>query len=426
MIYGTAWKGAQTEELVRTALVNGFRAFDTANMPKHYSESGVGDALRQSSVPREQLWVQTKFTRDACVGESDTALHPFDPAASISAQVRQSFASSLSHLGSAAGGYVDSYLLHSPFAVHADTMEAWREMEALHREGLVSMIGVSNFDEHQLADLLEEATVKPSSVQNRCTAKAGGGNWDSAVRALCRQHGVAYQAFWLLSNDHLLSSVAVADAAGAHGATREEVVYRFAQQGLGVVPLSGPKQTKHMRLALDTESAFTLSEAELSKMEEVKSPTFDSTNPVVATFHNGMQRPMSLYWVRSSTAYSRPCADDDSSLVLQATVPPGHASNVNTFPRGTAARPTALMRIGQGLIRGGAEDNSTTCKMNFNSTTGSTAAGSAGMPCCDRAVVLKVSQSRDRQNLTLTMRLWRPRASERTPCGSFQLTHHGR
>jgi hypothetical protein len=66
-------------------------------------------------------------------------------------------------------------------------------------------------------------------------------------------------------------------------------------------------------------------------MEEVKSPTFDSTNPVVATFHNGMQRPMSLYWVRDSTAYSRPCADDDSSLVLQATVPPGHASNVNTF-----------------------------------------------------------------------------------------------
>ena len=218
MIYGTAWKKSETKELVATALRAGFRAVDTANMPKHYSESAVGDALRQSGVPREQLWVQTKYTRDACEGaEVADADFPFDPAATIRDQVRQSFKSSMSHLGgvggeggaSYLGGYLDSYLMHSPFTAHKDTMEAWREMEALHSEGLVKRIGVSNFNADQLADLVEEAVVKPTSVQNRCvmgSTHAGGGSdaWDAAVRALCRQHGIAYQGMIRLSVSVLL------------------------------------------------------------------------------------------------------------------------------------------------------------------------------------------------------------------------------
>ena len=59
-IYGTAWKEDRTESLVRLALDAGFRAIDTANQRKHYFEAGVGAAIK--SVPRGELWLQSKFT----------------------------------------------------------------------------------------------------------------------------------------------------------------------------------------------------------------------------------------------------------------------------------------------------------------------------------------------------------------------------
>src|SRR5574337_1986256 len=86
--YGTAWKEERTEALVREALAAGFRAIDTANQRKHYFEAGVGAAIAASGVPRDQLFLQTKFTfRD---GQDDRL--PYDPRAPIADQVAQSFA----------------------------------------------------------------------------------------------------------------------------------------------------------------------------------------------------------------------------------------------------------------------------------------------------------------------------------------------
>src|SRR5215210_6622687 len=109
-VYGTAWKKDATTELVKTAVKAGFRAIDTANQPKHYSEALVGQAvaaLAQDGIARESLWLQTKFT--SLNGQDERV--PYDPHADITTQVKQSFESSLEHLGT---DHVDSYLLHGP------------------------------------------------------------------------------------------------------------------------------------------------------------------------------------------------------------------------------------------------------------------------------------------------------------------------
>src|SRR6185436_13642708 len=111
-IYGTAWKKDATTELVRKAVKAGFRAIDTANQAKHYSEALVGEALAalaREGIHRDSLWLQTKFTS---VSGQDERL-PYDPQADITTQVQQSFESSLKHLGT---DRVDSYLLHGPYS----------------------------------------------------------------------------------------------------------------------------------------------------------------------------------------------------------------------------------------------------------------------------------------------------------------------
>lgn len=83
----------------------------------------------------------------------------------------QSFATSQKNLGTS---YVDSLVMHSPMRTHADTMKVWRTFEALHQQGLVRQLGISNI--YSLAAfkrIFEEATVKPAVVQNRFYEQTG-------------------------------------------------------------------------------------------------------------------------------------------------------------------------------------------------------------------------------------------------------------
>ena len=129
LMYGTAWKEAETSRLVSLALEHGFRAFDTANQRKHYFEAAAGEAIAASGVPRAQLFLQTKFT---FAGGQDHRL-PYDPKASIGVQVQQSFESSLEHLRTP---FIDSYVLHGPSGrtgLSTVDLEAWAAMESLRR-----------------------------------------------------------------------------------------------------------------------------------------------------------------------------------------------------------------------------------------------------------------------------------------------------
>ena len=258
-IYGTAWKEDRTEALVRLALENGFRAIDTANQRKHYNEAGVGAAI--AGFPRGELWLQSKFTYQR---GQDHRL-PYDPKASLTKQVEQSFASSLEHLHT---DYLDSYVLHGPEYTRGLTdgdIEVWRAMEALHASGRTKALGVSNIQPDQLARLVEISKVPITFVQNRCYAQTG---WDADVRALCRQHRITYQGFSLLTaNRSELQRPIVDEIAMRLGVPRETVIFRATMQ-MGMVPLTGTSNAEHMRddlRALD----ITLTDADVGAIETI-------------------------------------------------------------------------------------------------------------------------------------------------------------
>jgi diketogulonate reductase-like aldo/keto reductase len=234
-LYGTAWKEGRTEELVRLALASGFVGIDTANQRRHYVEAAVGDAAGGADV-----FLQTKFT----FANGQDHRIPYDPRADFPTQVQQSFASSLEHLRRDA---IDAYLLHGPSTsrgLTAADWEVWRAMEDLQQSGRVRLIGVSNVSLEQLAALWRGAAVKPAIVQNRCYARTG---WDREVRAFCRDRGLLYEGFSLLTaNLRELSAPAVRRIVARTGRTLPEVVFRFCLD-LGLIVLTGTTSGEHMR-----------------------------------------------------------------------------------------------------------------------------------------------------------------------------------
>jgi diketogulonate reductase-like aldo/keto reductase len=267
LIYGTAWKEDDTARLVGLALRAGFRALDTANQRKHYFEAAVGQALHDATqgglVRRQDVWLQTKFTH---AGGQDHRL-PYDARAPVGEQVRQSFASSLEHLHT---NWIDSYVLHGPSVARGlapEDVGAWEAMEQLHDEGGVRALGVSNVTREQLEILLGRARVTPSAVQNRCYASRG---WDAEVRAICRERGISYQGFSLLTaNRKAVESATVRALAKRRRFTPAQLVFRFALD-VGMTPLTGTTDAGHMKEDLAAAAAPPLDPDEIQTLEALR------------------------------------------------------------------------------------------------------------------------------------------------------------
>ena len=248
-MYGTAWKKDETARLAQLAVESGFQAIDTANQIVHYNEELVGRALQalsQKGIKRENLFLQTKFTSvDGQRGQT-----PYDAKAALTAQVNQSMDSSLLHLHT---DYVDSYVLHGPYERYklgAADWEVWTAIEALHEAGKARMIGISNVTAEQLEELCAGAKVKPMMVQNRCYAVMG---WDHEVREICRQHGIIYQGFSLLTaNANIMAEGSIQAIARRLNTGVAQVIFRFAMQ-VGMLPLTGTSNAQHMKEDLVAE-----------------------------------------------------------------------------------------------------------------------------------------------------------------------------
>jgi diketogulonate reductase-like aldo/keto reductase len=248
-LYGTAWKEERTAALVEMALRAGFRGIDTANQRRHYFEVGVGQGLaaayRAGVVKREELFLQTKFTYRP---GQDHRL-PYDPGASLAVQVGQSLASSLEHLGT---DYVDSFVLHGPSSGYgwaAADGEVWEAMTKERDAGRTRLLGVSNVSLGHLEQMVEARAEMPAFVQNRCYARLG---WDREIRKFCRERGIIYQGFSLLTaNVEVLRHPMVGGIAQRENCTPAQVVFAFAR-AVGMLPLTGTSSAEHIRQDLES------------------------------------------------------------------------------------------------------------------------------------------------------------------------------
>src|SRR3954447_10221092 len=133
----------QTERAVADALPAGYRHLDTA--AAYGNEEAVGQAIRSSGIPRDELFVTTKLWIQAHPGEE---------------VVKRAFHASLQRLGL---DYLDLYLIHQPFG---DYYSAWRAMQDLHRDGVIKAIGVSNFYPDRLVELIVRHETIPPDTPN--------------------------------------------------------------------------------------------------------------------------------------------------------------------------------------------------------------------------------------------------------------------
>ena len=134
----------ETEKVCSEALSLGYRHIDTAHA--YQNERGVGEAVRKSGIPREDVWVTSKLWPSE-YGEGVTS---------------EAIDKMLDRLGT---GYIDPLLLHQQFG---DYMGAWKDMERAVKDGRVRSIGLSNFESDRLEQVLGAAEIKPSVLQVEC------------------------------------------------------------------------------------------------------------------------------------------------------------------------------------------------------------------------------------------------------------------
>ena len=236
--FGTAGlRGDAAVEATTSALEAGYRLVDTA--VNYENEREVGEALRRSGVPREQLRVTSKIP-----GRH----HAYDDAI---ASTRES----LERLGL---DHLDLHLIHWPNPGRDQYVEAWRALVDLREEGLVRSIGVSNFTEEHLDRIIDETGVAPSVNQIEVHPLFP----QDEMRRANEERGVRTESWSPLGKRQApLSEPAVQAAAEAHGVTPGQVILRWQVQQ-GNLPIPKSATPSRQRENLDV-FGFELDDAEM-------------------------------------------------------------------------------------------------------------------------------------------------------------------
>ncbi|WP_250291320.1 aldo/keto reductase [Streptomyces atroolivaceus] len=204
----------ETTAAVTDALEAGYRSIDTAAV--YGNEAGVGRALAESGLAREEFFVTTKLW-NADQGH-DSTLAAFD--------------ASLAKLGL---DHVDLYLIHWPTPARDLYVDTWRALEKLLADGRIRAAGVSNFQPAHLRRLREESSLVPAVNQ----IELHPGLQQSELRAVHAESGIATEAWSPLAQGALLDDEVIVSLAGRHGKTPAQVVLRWhLQLGNVVIPKS--------------------------------------------------------------------------------------------------------------------------------------------------------------------------------------------
>jgi len=249
---------AECERSVADALAAGYRLIDTA--ASYLNEEAVGRALRQSGVPRGELFVTTKlWVQDT--GEENTT---------------KAFDASLKRLSL---DYLDLYLIHQPYG---DYYGSWRAMRALNEQGAVRAIGVSNFYPDRLVDLIDRTGFTPAVNQIETHPYFQR----QADHDLMVERGVQHESWGGLAEgrNNLFSDPILTEIGAGHGKSVAQVVLRWlTQRNIVVIPKS--VRPERMAQNLDVFD-FTLTDDEMARIAAIDTGTtlfFDHRDPAMVS-----------------------------------------------------------------------------------------------------------------------------------------------
>jgi len=233
-----------TRRAVLEAFELGYRHIDTAAI--YGNEEGVGAAIAESGIPRDELFITTKLWNDRHDGD----------------EPRAALGESLDKLGLDA---VDLYLVHWPTPARDNYVHAWERLIDLREQGLTRSIGVSNFLVPHLERIIAETGVAP--VVNQIELHPAYQQREVVEWALAR--GIRIEAWGPLGQGKydLFSVPAVADAAAAHGKTPAQVVLRWHLDKGNIV---FPKSVRRDRLAENIDIVdFALTDDEIAAIDAI-------------------------------------------------------------------------------------------------------------------------------------------------------------
>jgi diketogulonate reductase-like aldo/keto reductase len=240
---------ALAAEAVRATVEIGYRNIDTAEA--YGNERGVGEGVRTSGVPRDDLFVSTKLAAE--IKDYGGAVAAIDE--------------SLEKLGL---DYVDLMLIHSPQpwddfrgGDYAEgNREAWRALEEAHKAGKIRSIGVSNFQHCDLENILSSAAVVPHVNQLLVHA----GNTPSELLAYCQSQQILVEAYSPIAHGAILHNAALRTMAEKYRVTVPQLCIRYTLQ-LGTVSLPKTANPRHMRS--NAEVDFVISDDDMAALRNV-------------------------------------------------------------------------------------------------------------------------------------------------------------
>ena len=245
---------AQCEQAVLDAIASGYRLIDTA--AAYMNEKAVGEAIKKSGVPREELFITTKlWVQDASYEAAKKAIQ-----------------TSLDNLGLS---YLDLYLIHQPMS---DYVGAYRAMEEAYREGKLKAIGVCNFYPHRLADLCETVEVIPAVNQVELHPFFQQEN----ALALMKEYGVVPEAWGpFAEGNHGIFTHPVLTAIGQkYGKSAAQVALRWnVQRGVVVIPKSVHKERIEQNMNIWDFQLSDEDMAEIAKLDIGHSEIVDHSDP---------------------------------------------------------------------------------------------------------------------------------------------------
>ncbi|MDQ1512588.1 MAG: 2,5-diketo-D-gluconate reductase [Microbacteriaceae bacterium] len=247
---------ANTRAATLAALELGYRHIDTAEM--YGNEKEVGEAVRDSGVDRDQIFVTSKL---------NNGFHDPDDAA-------KAFQGTLDTLDI---GYLDLFLIHWPLPGVGDFVETWKAMERMYEGGKVRAIGVSNFKQHHLNRLLDATTVPPAVNQIEIHPYLT----QDDLRQYDREHGIATEAWSPIAQGGVLKDPVLVRIAERVGRSTAQVTLRWhLQRGDIVFPKSVNRDRMQENLALFD---FELTDADVSDITALNRD--ERTGPDPDTFN---------------------------------------------------------------------------------------------------------------------------------------------